>query len=145
MDGYLAILIAKKAASGFTLVIFDWASFATSRQGLLQAEIMVVLHLAASLALLAIEVPIFKIHLGLVSRNELAQEWKHNIHYIANGTSQGDSIPVEDLDDDEYNDLFDKGAFIYDPTRNPWDKGCSMNCWNFWCWPRWPAGEKGEF
>ena len=43
MDGYLAILIAKKAASGFTLVIFDWASFATSRQGLLQAEIMVVL------------------------------------------------------------------------------------------------------
>ncbi|CAE7246029.1 unnamed protein product [Symbiodinium necroappetens] len=23
--------------------------------------------------------------------------------------------------------------------RNRWDKGWSKNCWNFWCWPRWPA------
>ena len=30
-------------------------------------------------------------------------------------------------------------------SRNPWDKGCSMNCWNFWCWPRWPAAFGSEF
>ena len=57
-----------------------------------------------------------------------------------------------------YNQLFDEKAFIYDKSRshsnrsrlilrclqyamrrNRWDQGCSSNCWNFWCWPRWPA------
>mmetsp|Transcript_44179 Transcript_44179/g.91306 ORF Transcript_44179/g.91306 Transcript_44179/m.91306 type:complete len:121 (+) Transcript_44179:134-496(+) len=88
--------------------------------------------------------PIFRIHTGLVSRNELCQEWKNNVHYVANQTSQGDGIPVEELDDEEYQ-LFDEKAFIYDESRNRWDKGWSNNCWRFWCWPRWPAGELGEF
>ena len=57
-----------------------------------------------------------------------------------------------------YNQLFDEKAFVYDKSRshlnrsklilrclqyamrrNRWDQGCSLNCWNFWCWPRWPA------
>ena len=125
LDGYLALLLAKK--------------------GLWEAEIAVVLHLAFSVILLAIEVPIFQIHIGLVSRNELAQEWKNNLNYVANQTSMGDGIPVEELDDEEYNELFDEKAFVYDKSRNRWDQGCSINCWNFWCWPRWPAGELGEF
>ena len=125
LDGYLALLLAKK--------------------GLWEAEIAVVLHLAFSVVLLAIEVPIFQTHIGLVSRNELAEEWKNNLNYVANQTSMGDGIPVEDLDDEEYNQLFDAKAFVYDKSRNRWDQGCSSNCWNFWCWPRWPAGELGEF
>ena len=124
MDGYVAILLVQK--------------------GLLEAEIFVALHLAFSLALLAIEVPMLKIHCGLVSRNELAQEWKQAIHYVAHN-SKGERVPVEDLDDEEHNDLFDQGLFEYDPERNMWDKGCPTNCFNFWCWPRWRSAEKGEF
>eukprot|EP00439_Symbiodinium_sp_Y106_P049768 s3048_g6.t1 len=98
LDGYLALLLAKK--------------------GLWEAEVAVVLHLAFSVILLAIEVPIFQIHIGLVSRNELAQEWKNNLHYVANQTSMGDGVPVEELDDEEYNQLFDEKAFVYDETRS---------------------------
>ncbi|CAE7372712.1 AKR1 [Symbiodinium necroappetens] len=119
LDGYLALLLAKK--------------------GLWEAEVAVVSHLAFSVGLLAIEVPIFRIHIGLVSRNELGHEWKNNLHYVANQTSMGDGIPVHELDDDEYNELFDQKAFVYDKTRNHWDEGCATNCWKFWCWPRWPA------
>lgn len=36
-----------------------------------------------------------------VARNEMAQEWKKNEHYVANNTTLGDNIPVEELDDDE--------------------------------------------
>eukprot|EP00439_Symbiodinium_sp_Y106_P031058 s3835_g3.t1 len=98
LDGYLALLLAKK--------------------GLWEAEVAVVLHLAFSVLLLAIEVPIFQIHIGLVSRNELAQEWKNNLNYVANQTSMGDGIPVEELDDEEYNQLFDEKAFVYDKDRS---------------------------
>ena len=31
----------------------------------------------------------------------MAQEWKKNEHYVANNTTLGDKIPVEELDDDE--------------------------------------------
>ena len=31
----------------------------------------------------------------------MAQEWKKNEHYVANNTTLGDNIPVEELDDDE--------------------------------------------
>ena len=67
-----------------------------------------------AVALLAIDGPIFKIHFGLILRNEMAQEWKKNEHYVANNTRIGDNVPVEDLEDDEYNELFDRDAFVYD-------------------------------
>eukprot|EP00435_Cladocopium_sp_Y103_P046968 s528_g13.t1 len=35
----------------------------------------------------------------------------------ANNTTIGDNIPVEELDDDEYNEIFDRDAFVYDRTR----------------------------
>eukprot|EP00435_Cladocopium_sp_Y103_P001790 s7034_g1.t1 len=41
----------------------------------------------------------------------MAQEWKKNEHYVANNTTIGDNIPVEELDDDEYNEIFDRDAF----------------------------------
>eukprot|EP00439_Symbiodinium_sp_Y106_P038288 s6716_g4.t1 len=68
LDGYLAVLLAQKGIPG---------------QGMWEAEIAVVSHLAFSVILLAIEVPILRIHIGLVSRNELGQEWKNNVHYVA--------------------------------------------------------------
>ncbi|CAE7246374.1 unnamed protein product [Symbiodinium natans] len=78
------------------------------------------------LAVLAYEGTIFMVHVGLISRNETAQ--------VVHNTSKGDNVPAEDLSDsDEYNEHFDKGAFIY------------SNCFNFWCQPRWPAGVKGDF
>ncbi|CAE7548755.1 PFA3 [Symbiodinium sp. CCMP2592] len=123
LDGYLALLLATK--------------------GLWEAEVAVVLHLAFSVVLLAIEVPIFQIHVGLVSRIVAGQLFSDKAK--ANQTSMGDGVPVEELDDEEYNQLFDEKAFVYDKTRNRWDKGWSNNCCNFWCWPRWPAGELGEF
>jgi len=64
---------------------------------------------------------------------------------VANNTSIGDNVPVEDLEDDEYNELFDQDAFVYDRARNPFDNGCFTNCLKFWCQPRWTSDAKGEF
>ena len=116
-----------------------------AEKGFYEFEIVVALHLGYSVALLAIDGPIFKIHFGLISRNETAQEWKKNEHYVANNTSIGDNVPVEDLTDDEYNELFDRDAFVYDRARNAFDNGCFTNCLNFWCQPRRTSDAKGEF
>ena len=86
------------------------------------------------------------IHAALISRNETAQEWKKQQNYVANDTSLGEDVPVEQLDGDGYNHLFDQDAFVvYDRTKNPFDKGVLSNCFNFWCMPRWTADEKGEW
>ena len=75
----------------------------------------------------------------------MAQEWKKNTHYVAN-TSMGDNVPVRDIQDvDEYNELFARDAFVYDGTRNPFDRGTWRNCLVFWCAPRWTADATGEF
>ena len=109
-------------------------------------DIILVLHWIYSLILLFFEGEIFIIHVGLVSRNETAQEWKKNNHYVAHDTSKGDNIRVESLSDsDEYNELLDQGAFVYSPEANSFDKGCLMNCWNFWCQPRWDSQARGDF
>jgi len=107
--------------------------------------VLVALHLGYSFALLKLGGPILRIHVGLISRNELAQEWKKNTHYVAN-TSMGDNVPVRDIHDvDEYNELFAKDAFVYDGTKNPFDRGTWRNCLVFWCAPRWTADATGEF
>ena len=127
------------------IMVDIWLAILIAEKGFFQFEIVVALHLGYSVALLAIDGPIFKIHFGLISRNEMAQEWKKNEHYVANNTSIGDNVPVEDLEDDEYNELFDQDAFVYDRARNPFDNGCFTNCLNFWCQPRWTSDAKGEF
>lgn len=122
-----------------------WLAVLLAEGGLFRSLIVVGLHLGYSVGLLTIAWPILKIHWGLISRNEMAQEWKKNVHHVANNTTLGDNIQVEELDDDEFNYFFDQGAFEYESSLNPFDKGCPMNCWNFWCQPRWPADATGEF
>ena len=140
------IMVAGLLLLGVLGIMVDiWLAILIAEKGFFKFEIVVALHLGKSVALLAIDGPIFKIHFGLISRNEMAQEWKKNEHYVANNTSIGDNVPVEDLEDDEYNELFDRDAFVYDGTRNPFDNGCFTNCLNFWCQPRWTSDEKGEF
>jgi len=109
--------------------------------------IIVLCHLVYSVVLLALVGPILKIHLGLVSRNELAAEWKRNEFYVADTGGKhggyGERVPVNELSDDEFNALFD--SFVYDKRRNRWDKGMVENCTTFWCTPRDAPGELGEF
>ena len=123
------------------------AVLAYERAGIqITRDVILVLHWVYSLVLLHFEGQIFMIHVGLISRNETAQEWKQNKHYVAHNTSKGDNVPVESLSDsDEYNEHFDNGAFIYSPEANSLDKGCPTNCFNFWCHPRWPSGVQGDF
>lgn len=82
--------------------------------------------------------PIFKLHLGFVSRNELCKEWVDDSHQVVGG------IPVCQLDEDTYNDEFDN--FEYDSSLNKWDQhSCFRNCMVFWCTPRWDPDQVGEF
>lgn len=103
----------------------------------------VVLHFGYSFILLALAGPIFRIHAGLVSRNELASEWKRNEFYVATRCTRGVNVAANELSDDEFNDLFDH--FVYDDRRNSFDKGCARNCLSFWCASRWRAKDSGEF
>jgi hypothetical protein len=89
------------------------------------------------------ELPILKIHAGLISRNELASEWKRNDFYIAKRCKRGVNVQVNELSDDEFNELFDE--FEYDERRNNYDKGRCKNCMNFWCVSRWEKKQKGDF
>jgi len=101
-----------------------------------------LVHLAYSVALTTLAYPILRLHIGFVSRNELANEWKRNEFYVVRSSS-GKTVAVNDLSDDEFNDRFD--SFQYDGSRNTYDKGLSVNCWRFWCVPRWKRGQLGEF
>jgi hypothetical protein len=101
-------------------------------------------HIVYSAIVFYLEIPILKIHLGLISRNELASEWKRNEFYVARRCKRGRvNVHVNDLSDDEFNDLFDE--FVYDPQRNCYDKGRAANCWTFWCKSRWPTKVRGDF
>ncbi|CAJ1449740.1 unnamed protein product [Effrenium voratum] len=142
---FVTLLMCLTLISFLGIMIDLWVAVLVAEMDDLQREIIVVLHLAYSIALLAIEGPMLRIHVGLISRNETAQEWKKKQNYVAHDTSLGDDVPVEQLDDDEYNSLFDQDAFVYDRTMNPFDKGILSNCWSFWCMPRWPADENGEW
>jgi len=108
-----------------------------------QTLMLVALHLGYSVALIALALPILRIHVGLVSRNELASEWKRNDFYIARNTKRGKNVSVNELSDDEFNLLFDE--FVYDETKNSFDHGCFSNCLRFWCWSRWAPSDTGSF
>lgn len=103
--------------------------------------------LAAHLVYLAIFgynlIPVVRLHVTFVSRNELANEWKEDENYVVDDLETGTSVWVGDLDTDEFNAKFD--SFRYDPTRNRWDKGCPTNCFLFWFVPRWDKDQTGEF
>lgn len=118
------------------------ALIAVFSRGTWLARIAVILHLVYSVILMTLAGPILRIHLGLVMRNELANEWKRNDFYVVMG-KQGELMSVNQLSDDEFNARFD--TFTYDSSRNQFDHGCASNCWDFWCIPRWPAHQMGEF
>jgi len=105
--------------------------------------LFILLHLGYSAGLTIFVTPIFRIHIGLVSRNELCNEWKTNSNWVVTSRRTGKVVPVGDLSDDEHNDMFD--YFEYDKSRNPWDKGTVDNCLSFWFTPRWAPGQLGEF
>lgn len=102
-----------------------------------------VLHLVYSGVIVGLGGPILRIHAGLISRNELANEWKRNIFYVAHSSKTGTVVPVAELTDDEFNDRFD--CFEYDSTKNAFDKGLYQNCLTFWCVRRWGPGQMGDF
>jgi len=118
--------------------------FFTSQKGGDQWVVLLglVLHLTYSAILFCLAAPILKLHIGFISRNETAYEWKRNDHYIIHRNG-GEAVHVNDLTDDEFNDRFD--SFEYDRSRNKFDKDCRANCWTFWCTSRWSPGQFGEF
>ena len=140
-------MVAGLLSIGVLGIMVDiWLAILIAEKGFFKFEIVVALDLGYAVALLAIGGPIFKIHFGLISRNETAREWKKKeLLLLPFPGSIGDNVPVEDLEDDECNELFDRDSFVYDRTRNPFDNGCFTNCLNFWCQPRWTSDEKGEF
>lgn len=101
------------------------------------------LHFGYSAGFCYYVLPIFRLHVRFVSRNELANEWKSDLFYVLEDEDTGDYTWVGDLDPMVFNERYDD--FQYDPTRNPWDKGCPMNCCLFWCTSRSSEREYGEF
>lgn len=118
------------------------ALIAVFSRGTWPARVAVILHIFYSVVLMFLAGPILRIHVGLVCRNELANEWKRNDFYVVTG-KHGGKISVNELSDEEFNARFDH--FEYDPQRNSFDKGWADNCWSFWCIPRWPQHQMGEF
>lgn len=104
---------------------------------------LLIMHLSYSAIVVALAGPILRQHVGFVARNELCDDWKRNRFQVATSARTGESVPVNDLSDDEFNELFD--IFQYDAKRNPWDKGALSNCCAFWCTPRWPSSQMGDF
>jgi hypothetical protein len=129
---------------GFVGIVVDFVlAVSMEQKGFWNDEVLIIMHLCYSVALLALAFPILRIHLGLISRNEMAAEWKRNEFYIAKTSKRGNDVPVNDLSDEEFNSLFDK--FVYDKKRNSFDRGCFKNCFTFWCIPRWSKEQIGEF
>eukprot|EP00439_Symbiodinium_sp_Y106_P061292 s1332_g9.t1 len=73
LDGYVAMLLAKKGMWEAEIAGLVFAAARVSEG---------FLHLRSHLAFSVI-VPFFRVHIGLLSRNELGQESKNNGHYVA--------------------------------------------------------------
>jgi len=108
-----------------------------------ESVLAIFLHLLYSLVLCGLAGPILHLHVGFISRNELANEWKQHDYYVVR-TDSGEVLPVGEIsNDDDFNRNFD--YFYYDPDKNPFDQGLENNCWAFWCTARWETGQLGEF
>ncbi|CAJ1357745.1 unnamed protein product [Effrenium voratum] len=105
---------------------------------------LVILHMGYSAIFAKYIIPIFTIHVGFVSRSELAKDYKNDEFWVLVDKDTGRSTPVKELEAEDYNEAFDQDLFTYDSTRNPWDKGWHSNCFTFWCTSR-SAEQLGEF
>jgi len=112
-------------------------------EDVLSTKLFLAMHLAYSACLLLRVCPIFTLHVGFVSRNELANDWKKNTNYVLPSKDTGKLVPVNDLSDDEFNERFD--AFIYAKEKNEFDKDVVTNWTTFWCTPRWASSQLGDF
>ena len=113
----MIIGLALIAVVGVVVDLCLAAMMAFRQEAGLQSSVLVGLHFAYSVALLATDIPIVRIHVGLICRNELGKEWRRRSHYIANGTSKGDNVLPDDMSVDEFNDFLDRDAFEYVPER----------------------------
>lgn len=121
-------------------------AFLVVEKGFWVIEGILVAHMAYSLTLLFLVGPLARLHIGLVSRNETAHEWKNNCFYVAKEAKRGRDVPVLELSEGEFNKLQeDDDAFVYDLRRNPLDRGWYSNCVGFWCTPRWNQENKGDY
>ena len=68
---------------------------------------LLVMHLVYDIMVLTLAYPILRLHIGFISRNELANEWKRNDFYVITSARTGKVVPVNDLSDDEHNERFD--------------------------------------
>ena len=116
----------------------------TSSEGRHFTGFLLIMHLTYSVILILLAGPILRLHITFVSRNELANEYKHNLFYVVRDAT-GKAVQVNELDDVEFNAGLDEDRFEYDPSLNVFDRGWPTNCWAFWCVPRWPSNEFGEF
>lgn len=140
---FFAMLIGLVTIGALGIAVDVLLAISLVHKGFWVDEVLIVLHLGYSVALCVLASPILRIHMGLISRNELAAEWKRNEFYIAKKCKRGEQVPVNELSDEEFNDLFD--YFVYDKTKNGFDRGCLKNCYGFWCIPRWHQDQLGEF
>ena len=79
------------------------------------AKLCLGIHLAYALAFAWYLFPIVRLHGMFVSRNELANEWKDNLHTVVQDVETGEMTRVVDLETDECNDRFD--TFMYDSSH----------------------------
>jgi len=107
------------------------------------STIVPLMHLLYSAGVSILAAPILRLHIGFVSRNELADEWKRNTFNVVRSKRTSMLMAVDDLSDDEFNERFE--SFEYDPERNEFDKGVVRNCLLFWCTRRWRPDQMGEF
>jgi len=107
------------------------------------SAVALVLHLLYSFVFAYYVIPIFRLHVVFVSRNELANEWKNDAFYVVPSKVTGEPVWVGALDPVEFNERFD--TFKYESSRNEFDHGCRSNCLAFWCTARCSAGQLGEF
>merc|ERR1712217_806750 len=137
------VMVTGLVAIGISGILFDFVLLFCMPHDMSHwiTGISVILHLAYSVILTAVAAPILRLHVGFITRNELANEWKKNDFYVA--IIGGMMIPVNDLNEQDFNDHFE--YFLYDKTKNPYDKGAVANCWGFWCTPRWTPGQLGSF
>merc|ERR1712226_1623449 len=107
-------------------------------------DTLIGLHFAYSAYFAWYTIPLFRMHVGFVCRNELTKEWQNDVYQVV--VIDGQKVSANDLDPETYNEYFDRDAFIYDDTRNPWDKAAwRQNCWIFLCTPRCTPEQLGEF
>lgn len=107
--------------------------------------LLLILHMVYSVVFAKLVMPIVTIHVGFVSRSELAKDYKNDEFWVLVDKETGQSTSVKELDADDYNEAFDNDLFTYESARNPYDKGWHRNCLSFWLTTRWSPDQLGEF